>query len=75
MEDYSIIPVKLNIHDKIAVVHYYLGNRSVNDQNLINYDLKNYTDVLIKNNGRWLLFADHFGVQESRNYFFKNKSE
>ena len=75
MEDYSIIPVKLNIHGEIAVVHYYLKNKSENNKNLLSNDARYYTDVLIKNNCRWLLFADHFGIQESRNYFFKNKSE
>ena len=64
---YILIPIKLNIHRDLAIVHYYLRKESDGDGNYSNFIIKHYTDVLINSNSRWLLIADHFGIQKINN--------
>lgn len=65
-KDSNIIPIKINVQDKLAIVHYYLSGRNIDDNTR---ELKRYTDVLIKKENKWLLIADHFGIYKGKNLF------
>ena len=73
IEQYDIIPIKIKIHDKIAIVHYFLRKRFKDKERNKKTIVKHYTDILVNNYDRWFLIADHFGVQESKK--IKNKKE
>lgn len=64
-EKYYLIPIKIKIHDKIAIIHYFLSEKSEDEYEIKKSSIKHYTDILINNNGKWFLLADHFGVRES----------
>lgn len=68
---YKIRPAEIKIFGQTAIVHYYFSliNESVraNDDNIENH----YTDILIKQNEKWVLIGDHvskinFETWESR---------
>jgi len=59
IEELKIIPIKINIQDALAIVHYYLSGSSKVDNT---FNIKHYTDVLVKKENRWLLIADHFSI-------------
>lgn len=61
--NYDIIPISINIHNDLAIVHYYLNEHT--ETNNCN-NVKHYTDILVKSENKWLLIADHFGKQESK---------
>lgn len=65
---YDLIPIKIKIHDNIAVVHYYLHERKKDKNEIKESQIKHYTDILININNRWFLLADHFGVKIYKNF-------
>ncbi|VAX16616.1 hypothetical protein MNBD_IGNAVI01-350 [hydrothermal vent metagenome] len=70
---YDLIPIKIKIHDNIAVVHYYLHERKKDKNEIKESQIKHYTDILININNRWFLLADHFGVKIYK--YFENSIE
>ena len=64
---YKIIPIRLNIHSGLAIVHYYLGRQSKINEINIDSNIAHYTDILIKGTSGWQLIADHFGFHTKFN--------
>lgn len=61
---FDIIPIKINIHNGIAIVHYYFRIKETQNIKKNKSLIKHYTDVLLKKNARWVLIADHFGLRQ-----------
>jgi hypothetical protein len=68
IEQYDLVPIKIIIHEQIAIVHYFLRERFKDQEDLNKSDIKHYTDILIHINERWYLIADHFGTQENKKF-------
>ena len=68
---YKIIPVSIQIQNDIAIVHYYFSSHYLNAKGELNSKTGRYTDILIKDEKRWVLIGDHVG-KDSINA--KNKS-
>mgnify|MGYP006130157041 CR=1 FL=1 len=57
----EVRPIAIRVHGNVAVAHYYLQNvvRGQDGQDV--EERMRFTDVLMKENGRWQWIADHGG--------------
>jgi ketosteroid isomerase-like protein len=59
---YSITPVKIWVKGDFAYVHYYYAEIDKNKETGKNEtNAGNWTDILMKSNGKWVLIGDHGG--------------
>ena len=58
---YEITPVAITIHGDVAVAHYYYSYVGKDGDGEVENVQGRWTDVLVKQGDRWLLFADHGG--------------
>jgi ketosteroid isomerase-like protein len=58
----KISPTGLKIHDNIAVVNYYFNILYKNIDGDQQVEKGRFTDILKKDDGKWLLIADHGGA-------------
>lgn len=58
---FDLTPVAINVHDNFACVHYYYKLAFKDAEGKHKMELGRWTDILIKENGKWLLICDHGG--------------
>lgn len=58
---YEVTPVAISIHGDVAVVHYYYSYVSKDAAGEHHNEQGRWTDILVKDGARWLLYADHGG--------------
>ena len=64
---WDITPIGVVLHDDIAVVHYYYTTISKDKKSgKETTDKGRWTDVILKDGGKWRLVADHGGKTESK---------
>jgi ketosteroid isomerase-like protein len=54
-------PVSILVRDDVAFVHYYFAQHFKDEEGKIQNTQGRWLDVLVKENGKWLLIADHGG--------------
>jgi len=59
---YEITPISILIHGDVAVVHYYYSEVSKDKDGDLHPVQGRWTDILVKQGDRWVLFADHGGA-------------
>jgi ketosteroid isomerase-like protein len=64
LEFYEITPLAIVIHGDVAVVHYYYMEVAKNSEGKVRTEHGRWTDILVKQGDRWVLFADHGGATE-----------
>jgi hypothetical protein len=57
----AIAPTGLRIHGNVAIVNYYYTWWYVDEEGETEIEKGRFTDVLMKEAGKWLLIADHGG--------------
>jgi ketosteroid isomerase-like protein len=57
----DVQPLTVQVYDTFAVVHYYARSLSENADGERNFQEARVTDVFKKENGRWMLVANHWG--------------
>jgi predicted DNA-binding protein YlxM (UPF0122 family) len=58
---YKIKPASIKIFENTAVVHYYFSIIPKNEETNVQMSVGHYTDILLKQNGKWILVGDHVG--------------
>jgi ketosteroid isomerase-like protein len=61
---YEMTPLKVQIFDDIAIVHYYFYFLAKDDEGKEIDSQSRYTDILMKVDGKWMLISDHGGDVE-----------
>lgn len=56
---YKIDPVSIQVKNNIAIVHYNYSAEYINSEGTHNFKLSRYTDILMKDEDRWVLIGDH----------------
>jgi ketosteroid isomerase-like protein len=59
---YEITPLAILIHGDTAVVHYYYSSVSKDKDGKMQNERGRWTDILVKQGDRWVLYADHGGA-------------
>ena len=59
---YNATPIAILVHGNVAVVHYFIGFHDTNEKGEHESSEDRWTDTLIKENGKWMLLADHGGA-------------
>ena len=59
---YEITPLTILIHGDVAVAHYYYSSVSKDKEGKMDNVQGRWTDILVKQGDRWVLFADHGGA-------------
>jgi len=59
----TITPTGLKIHGNIAVVNYYYSQAYRDTEGKQQTERGRFTDILMKEEGKWLLIADHGGAK------------
>jgi ketosteroid isomerase-like protein len=58
---HDVDPVAINVHDNVAIVHYYYSRTFVDSSGARKSDTGRWTDILKKQGDRWVMIADHGG--------------
>jgi ketosteroid isomerase-like protein len=58
---YDIKPVAIQVQGQVAVVHYYYERTYMNASGEQLRDSGRWTDVLLRQDDRWIMIADHGG--------------
>jgi uncharacterized protein (TIGR02246 family) len=58
---YELTPLEVQILDDVAIVHYYFYFLMKDDEGKEQSSQSRYTDILMKEDGKWLLISDHGG--------------
>ena len=58
---YELTPLEVQILDDVAIVHYYFYFLAKDDEGKEQNSQSRYTDIFIKEGGKWLLISDHGG--------------
>jgi len=61
---YEVTPVGIMIHGDVAVVHYYYAYAYEDAEGEQHNEQGRWTDILVKQGSKWVLFADHGGSIE-----------
>jgi ketosteroid isomerase-like protein len=61
---YEFTPLEVQILDNVAIVHYYFYFLAKDDEGNEMTSQSRYTDILLKEDGKWLLISDHGGDVE-----------
>jgi ketosteroid isomerase-like protein len=61
---HEVTPVGINIHGDVAVVHYYYAYAYRDPEGKPGNEQGRWTDILVKQGAKWVLFADHGGSTE-----------
>ena len=64
VNEVEVTPVGMGIHGDVAVVHYYFTYAYESPDGKRGSDRGRWTDVLVKQGDKWVLFADHGGSSE-----------
>ncbi len=59
---HDIRPVAIQVHDGLAVVHYYYERTFMDDSGAQQSVSGRWTDVLVAQGDRWVMIADHGGA-------------
>lgn len=59
---HNATPLAILVHGNVAVVHYVISFHETNEKGEHETSEDRWTDTLIKENGKWLLLADHGGA-------------
>ncbi len=62
---YELHPLSIKVHGSIAVVHYIFSSLYTRGENAPEQSTTYWTDVYMKENGKWQLIADHGTAKES----------
>jgi ketosteroid isomerase-like protein len=57
----DIKPVAIQVHGNLAIVHYYYERTYVDAEGSQAGDTGRWTDVLVQQDDRWMMIADHGG--------------
>ena len=57
----DIRPVAIQVHEDVAIVHYYYERTYVDAAGAQAQDTGRWTDVLVAQGDRWVMIADHGG--------------
>lgn len=60
---YHLIPVAVTVINDMAIVHYYYSIIYINTDGIEKEKQGRNTDILIKQNNKWILIGDHTGSQ------------
>jgi ketosteroid isomerase-like protein len=58
---YELTPLNVQVLDDVAIVHYYFYFLMKDSEGKEQTSQSRYTDILLKENDRWLLISDHGG--------------
>ena len=58
---YEMTPLEVQILDDVAIVHYYFYFLIKDSEGKDQSSRSRYTDILLKENDKWLLISDHGG--------------
>ena len=61
VEDEALRPIDIKVHGDFAVVHYFYVEVLVDADGEETTEKGRWTDVLMKQNGKWVWIADHGG--------------
>lgn len=56
---YKLEPVSIQVKNNIAIVHYNYSAEYINSEGTEKSKLCRYTDILLKDENRWVLIGDH----------------
>lgn len=59
---YEITPLTILLHGDVAIVHYYYSQATKDKEEKMHSEQGRWTDILVKQGDRWVLFADHGGA-------------
>lgn len=63
---YKLKPVAIKIHGNIAIVHYYYSGVTKYDNGTEKIVQERWTDILKKQNDKWVMIGDHGGPVKIR---------
>jgi len=58
-------PVRINIHDDVAIVQYYYSRIFTNVEGKEKNQSGRWTDILMKQGDKWVLIGDHGGASDT----------
>jgi ketosteroid isomerase-like protein len=58
---YNPTPLAILVHGDTAVVHYVIASHGTNEKGEHESTEDRWTDTLVKEGGKWMLFGDHGG--------------
>ena len=56
---YDLQPLAIKVHGDVAIVHYISSMLSVRGNEAAEWSSTNWTDILKKDGGKWMLIGDH----------------
>lgn len=59
---YDIKPAAIKLHGDVAIVHYYFDRTYLDDKGDRHTATGRWTDILIRQAGRWIMIGDHGGT-------------
>lgn len=59
---YDIKPVAIQVHDDLAIVHYYFERTYMDGSGAQHTERGRWTDVLVAEGDRWIMISDHGGT-------------
>lgn len=63
---YDITPVAILVYNDIAIVDYYYSMQTENSESKKQWKTGRWTDILKKQDNRWVLIADHGGENKDQ---------
>jgi ketosteroid isomerase-like protein len=58
---HDIRPIAIQVHDAVAIVHYYYERTYMDAEGRQHRDSGRWTDVLVPQGDRWVMISDHGG--------------
>ena len=56
-------PIDIEVYDNVAVIHYFFVNVTKDPKGEESYEQGRWTDIMLKEGGKWRWIADHGGAK------------